>query len=420
MLNLPESDRKLSFLNRLPHFDNDKKKKIGRIGIVFLFAFAIASVGITLISEKPTDIKGFFRIENNLSRLYKMEGKEFQNEAEASQVLKYSPNAWFIVSGKTVQETLENEEKVTFALRKINQGNERGGYICTSGFIPSIKQQKASRDACGRLLSFTEEQLMYLGYSDDEIEQFSSSIRKNYFDGADDFIEIGKNVPDYLQSFVDSAWIGEIDGKFYSVVMPVTVTDYEAYKKIADNENIFIISKVREINRDLDRLSCTILLFFLIVYIVIFAALKLFYTWKQCLKIVSVPLLIVLWISAIFALFHIKLEFFSITGMILVFGLGLDYIIYMIENEKRKKENVLRTEKTSFDGKNNGSPEKTYSDTDDYSFLEPFAIVLSFVTTAVSFGALALSKFVPVHMIGLSIFIGLVIAFVSTFLYGRE
>ena len=261
---------------------------------------------------------------------------------------------------------------------------------------------------------------MYLGYSDDEIEQFSSSIRKNYFDGADDFIEIGKNVPDYLQSFVDSAWIGEIDGKFYSVVMPVTVTDYEAYKKIADNENIFIISKVREINRDLDRLSCTILLFFLIVYIVIFAALKFFYTWKQCLKIISVPLLIVLWISAIFALFHIKLEFFSITGMILVFGLGLDYIIYMIENEKRKKENVLRTEKTSFDGKNNDSPEKTSSDTDDYSFLEPFAIVLSFVTTAVSFGALALSKFVPVHMIGLSIFIGLVIAFVSTFLYGRE
>ena len=39
-----------------------------------------------------------------------------------------------------------------------------------------------------------------------------------------------------------------------------------------------------------------------------------------------------------------------------------------------------------------------------------------YVTTAVSFGALALSKFVPVHMIGMAIFIGLVTAFVSTFL----
>ena len=68
--------------------------------------------------------------------------------------------------------------------------------------------------------------------------------------------------------------------------------------------------------------------------------------------------------------------------MILVFGLGLDYVIYMIENEKRNEES-------------------------ENARLEPFAITLSFVTTAVSFGALALSNFMPVHLIGLSIFIGL-------------
>ena len=105
-------------------------------------------------------------------------------------------------------------------------------------------------------------------------------------------------------------------------------------------------------------------------------------------------MLIVLWTAAVFAMCGIHFEFFSITGMILVFGLGLDYVIYMIENEKRQI-------KTS-DAK-----------------LEPFAIALSFVTTAVSFGALALSKFVPVHMIGMAIFIGLVTAFVSTFFYTR-
>ena len=80
--------------------------------------------------------------------------------------------------------------------------------------------------------------------------------------------------------------------------------------------------------------------------------------------------------------------------MILVFGLGLDYVIYMIENEKRHDEIA-----------NNK--------------LEPFAIYLSFFTTAVSFGALALSKFIPVHMMGLAIFIGLATAFVTTFFYTR-
>ena len=95
------------------------------------------------------------------------------------------------------------------------------------------------------------------------------------------------------------------------------------------------------------------------------------------------------------------MEFFSVTGLILVFGLGLDYIIYMMENEKKEKGNqnhVLSTE------------QKT---------LEPFATMVSFVTTIISFGALALSSFKPVHLIGLSIFIGLATAYVSSFFYGR-
>lgn len=88
------------------------------------------------------------------------------------------------------------------------------------------------------------------------------------------------------------------------------------------------------------------------------------------------------------------MEFFSITGMILSFGLGLDYVIYMIENERREEDS-------------------------EYANLESYAIILSFFTTAVSFGALALSSFVPVHLMGLSIFIGLSTGFVSTTFYTR-
>ncbi|MBR0125431.1 MAG: hypothetical protein IJM03_08800, partial [Treponema sp.] len=48
--------------------------------------------------------------------------------------------------------------------------------------------------------------------------------------------------------------------------------------------------------------------------------------------------------------------------------------------------------------------------------LEPLAVLLSFVTTAISFGALAFSSFVPVHIIGLSVFAGLSAAVAVTFL----
>lgn len=436
------------------------KRIIGRCGISAMFVFCIATLLITGIAEKKvvstrlnhqttslnpsvsaSNVFGgnskkknplikFFRIENNIGRLYKMEGKEFQNEKEAAQILKYSPSAWFIVSGESVQKTLENEEKVTRALEKINAGKEKSGYVCTSLFVPSIASQKKSRAAAEKLLPFAKQQFLLLGYSETEAESLSRKLEDNFYKTSDDFIEIGKNVPDFIEESVKSAWIGEIDGKYYSVVLPVSVTDYDAYKSIADNEDIFMISKVREINEDLDSLSCTIIAFFVIVYIVIFAVLKFFYNWKESLKIISVPILIVLSISAVFALLKIRLEFFSITGMILVFGLGLDYIIYMVEDERRNKnrknencenannpadanrEIVADCENADCGNANCGNSERNTKNR-----LESFAVLLSFVTTAVSFGALALSKFVPVQMIGLSIFVGLTAAFVSTVFY---
>ena len=91
----------------------------------------------------------------------------------------------------------------------------------------------------------------------------------------------------------------------------------------------------------------------------------------------------------------VHLEFFSITGIILVFGLGLDYVIYMVEAQKR-------------------------NDTTENKRLEPYAILLSFFTTAVSFGAISLSSFTPVHLMGLAILVGLATAYYSSFFYERD
>ncbi len=382
-IKVPQTKREIKLLKyyTMPSWYN--KKFVGRIAITIMFVF---SISVLLIFHKNV------KIENNLSRLYKMEGREMLNEKEAAQVLQYSPSGWYIVSGSTAEETLQNEEKITAELKKMNEGKEKGGFVCTTSYIPSISMQKKSREAAAKLLPLAAQQYEYLGYD----SSYAKKLAEDFKAGENDFIEIGKNVPEYLAGAISSAWLGEIDGKYYSVVLPVSVLDYDAYKSLADGENVFFISKVRSMNADLDRLSDMILKLFVVVYIALFIILRFFYSLKQTAKIVSVPLLIVLMTSSIFALCGIHFEFFSITGMILVFGLGLDYVIYMIENEKRTEEVEVQS-----------------------SNLEPFAIALSFVTSAVSFGALALSKFVPVHMIGLSIFIGLTTAFVSTFFYTR-
>ncbi|MDR1574915.1 MAG: hypothetical protein LBS37_02815, partial [Treponema sp.] len=86
----------------------------------------------------------------------------------------------------------------------------------------------------------------------------------------------------------------------------------------------------------------------------------------------------------------IALSFFPSVGLVLVFGLGLDYMFYITENEKSR-------------GIGGGD-------------LVIQAVHLSFATTALSFGALALSGFTPVHIFGLTVFAGLSAAYVSAML----
>ena len=379
---VPEHGRKVSLVKYMKTPSWYNKKLVGRIVVTCLF---VVSISMLLIFHKNV------KVENRVEKLYEKEGRELQDEITAAKVLQYSPSGWFIVSGDSVQDTLQREELVTKKLKAFNVGKPKGGFISSTAFVPSVAHQKKSREAAAKLMPLAAEQYDALGFD----ASFATNLQKNFANSADDFIYYGENVPTFIMESVSSTWIGEIDGKYYSVILPVSVTDHDEYVKMANEiPGVFFVSKIKGMNNDLDRLTKMILMLFIAVYFVLFAILKIFYTWKQTFKITSIPLLIVLVTSAIFAACGISLEFFSITGMILVFGLGLDYVIYMIENERRAEDS-------------------------EYNRLEPFAIILSFVTTAVSFGALALSSFVPVHLMGLSIFIGLATAFVSTTFYTR-
>ncbi len=379
---MPSGARKVTFIHlvKTPAWYNPKAA--GRVAVTGMFVAAAAM--LTAFHKNLT-------IENKVDRLYRLEGREFENEKEAAGILQYNPSGWFVVSGESAEELLQHEERLAAELKRLNHGKAQGGFVCTSAFIPSRAKQAASRQAAAKLLPLAHAQYEALGFD----APYAERLQVEFDASAADFVSPEKEIPTFLENAVSSTWIGQIGKKYYSVILPVSVTDEAAYRALAEKvDGAYFINKMHDMNNDLDRLSRTILTLFAVVYLILFAALKFAYTWKQTFKILSVPLLIVLFEAAVFAAAGIKLEFFSITGIILVFGLGLDYVIYMIENEKRK-------------------------DQSENAKLEPFAIALSFVTTAVSFGALSLSSFVPVRMMGLSILIGITTAYVCTFFYTR-
>lgn len=381
---LPSGERKIKLLAVIKQSENSRRKKIiGRIGVTALFTFTILTV-IFCFNK--------FKIHNDVNKLYTMEGRILDDKIEATQITKYNPSGWFIIRGNSEEEALLNEQNLCSRLTEVLSNSESSGFISTTLFIPTIESQKKSRLACRKLLELAPMQFEALGFD----PSCAEDLRKEFDSSENDFISLEKgNVPDFIRSSISTAWLGKMEDGYYTVVMPNIINDAGTMKEIAEaQQNVFFVSKIADMGSDLDNLTNMILKFFLAAYVVMFIVLKFFYNWKQSLKIISIPLLIILVAASVFVLSNTNLEFFSVTGLILVFGLGLDYIIYMMENEK--------------------------AHTADTRTLEPFAILLSFVTTVISFGALALSTFVPVHLMGLSIFIGLSTAYASSMLYDRS
>lgn len=365
-----ENKRSIPFLEKLiakaeNRTENQKRKKIFGIAVIGL----MAAVSAFIIIKNNSKV----RIQNDIGSLYELNGRLKDDMELAHKVLDYNPSCWLIVSGDSAQEVLEKEEEIIPSLPD--------NCVAVSKFIPSVKNQKAAFDSAENLLPFVDSQFEILGFEDNENEDY----REDFESAKQRFISPEFKMPDILNSITDMLWIGEVDGKYYSIILPSIITDEQYYIDLAaSDKNVHYANRVTDISRGLDNLTRIIVILFGIAFVLIFIVMKFCYNWHDTLKIISIPAMSVLVIVATFVLASLKIEFFCITGVILVFGLGLDYIIYTIQNKGNRTE--------------------------------AFAIALSFLTTAISFGALALSSFIPIHILGLSIFSGLVAAFVCTML----
>ncbi len=345
--------------------DTRKRRKfIGKFIIGAMFAFCIVSIVVQ---------RDKIAIKNNIQNLYVPSGRLKDDTILAYRVIQYDPTCWLILSGDSEEEVLQLEESLSSKIPD--------PYISITRFVPSMKRQKESLAAAEKLIPYTQDQMDALGFEEED----ATAVLNDFENAKGKFLTPDDELPSTLKSLVDILWIGKVDGKYYSIMLPSYISDEEAYKQIAAQDSrIYYENKLSDISAGLDRLTKMICIMFAVAFVVIVVLMKFFYSGRDTFKILTIPLISVLSIITTFAYADMKIEFFCITGVLLVFGLGLDYVIYKRQN----KGNATET----------------------------FAITLSFITTAISFGALVFSSFIPVHVLGLSIFSGLVASFVCTML----
>lgn len=392
--------RSLSF----PGFCPKISRRIFRFIPLFLVVFSIFVIFANHHSLK---------IQNNIQELYSMSQKMRENEAISAKVLNTGSSGWyFILKSDSAENLIQKNEEFDAILSEAVRTQKIGNFLSVSQFVPSEKKQSLSFNVAANFLPIVHEQYKALGFDENpsDFADLAGQYEKNYRSLENHFVHPDdKNLPASIKDAISNLWIGEVDGEFYSCVLPLhAASGSEAFfREFAEQtEGIYFVNKARDISGQLDILSKTMLRVLAAAFVVVILILFFCYKARVVLKIAAVPLIVTLVTASVLLLCKISLSFFPITALVLVFGLGLDYIIYAVEGSEGEDNKKMGEAFKELGQQTNGSSDFSHQ-------IHSFAILLSFVTTALSFGALAFSDFPPVHMLGLTVFAGLSAAVVT-------
>ena len=283
------------------------------------------------------------------------------NETEIYKRLNSSLSRNIIISrGNSLNEALENEETLENyftnyrALSKIFYSKSR-----------QIENIKLVED---NLMPLLKKQTEDLGFENEIYNKIKSEFEsvKNEFLNIEDLIES----MDELKKL-----IVKNNGKYFII----STTD-ETETKIIENENIKIFNINFEINEALDKTARTAIKTALIAYIIIFFFMIIFLSKKHAIAIIIIQIISILINLSVHSIFNFSVNIFSVFALILSIGISIDYCIFFSKSNAKKEVTFL-------------------------------SIFLSMITTALSFGTLSFSGFIPVKSFGLFLFIGILATF---------
>ena len=341
-------------------------------------------------------------IHTDLGSLYTM-----SDEIKAAETLNQKLNnvgfspTYFIVEGDSEEDVLEREESLTERLLQAEKNNLLKSHLAVSSFFPSLKTQKKTFNDFRRLFlnpdSLQGSNVVLKPSVRDYITEIgvqNDSLFVNSLAAQPDLSTLGtlflnkrtsdpktSTLPQSFLSLFEMLWIGTVgdslNKKFYSAVFPLHVTENFDAQKIAKNlPQVYAVNKLQNINASLTRISRISLILVGIAYIVVFFVLVTVYKFKIALKIIRAPILAGFFVAAIFGYLGINFNFFAIVGVILTLGIGIDYALFFKEGGRKNQTTAL-------------------------------AVMLSTVTTLISFGILVFSGFTPVSTFGLAVLLGI-------------
>lgn len=321
-----------------------------------------------------------FSFNDSVRAFFKPSVGLLKEEAKVSQLFSsYEPASFVLVEGKSIDDVYARIESVRGL-------PEAKALLGVDNFVPSPTVQKHNYSLYERIYgeaNLAERFLAQLGVSEADLQVLQEQYRQadqSTMSPSSLFVEDGVLPP---------LWY-EADAHYYSFMMIEKGVDIESLKRGLQNiDGAVYLSSVQEASRSISELRERAMLMLLSAFVFIGILMIVRYRQISAWALVAVPGCSVMVCMLVFHQLKIEITLFHTMALFLVLGLGMDYVIFVRE-------------------------------IDDHIERTLTAIVLSAITSLLSFGLLSLSGLPVVSAFGFTVLVGNSVNLLACLLLARH
>jgi len=309
-----------------------------------------------------------------------------------------SKSLYVIANGNDIQNVLETNDELFEQLKELEASKKIISFNSIAALVPSKMSQKEKINRwqefwTAEKIRQTENDLRNSGqnngFKQNSFEEFYRLLNKEFQPlDLEEFKKVS-NIP--LEDFVASS------DDFYTITSVLKVDDdnIQAIKKtFQDQDNVIVIDRQNLNETLLGHLKTDFNHLIMYCFMVVLVLLLLFYQNIKLTLVTVIPIIITWFITiGVIGLLGIEFNIFSILISSFIFGLGVDYSIFMtnglLKQQQEANQNMLATHKTS--------------------------VLLSVLTTILGIGVLIFAKHPALHSISVVSMIGIISAMLIAF-----
>ncbi|WP_340115052.1 1-acyl-sn-glycerol-3-phosphate acyltransferase [Maribellus mangrovi] len=299
-----------------------------------------------------------------------------------------SDNLYIITHGKNLDSVLKSNSEVNFLLDSLKEKGVINNYLSVNNLIkPNAEQEKKIADwkdywseKFGKTRTELESEAAIVGLKNNAFKKFYHLVEKDYHN-------LSETDREKLLDLLFSDFIVRNDSMIAAISV-VKVDEIEAAKSIIDaglhsnswsyNSRAFVNNLILGIKNSFSNIVY-------ISLIVVFMILLLYFGRIELTLITMVPILFgFIWIEGIMSLLNMNYNIFNIIVLSFIFGLGIDYGIFITKGVLQK-----------------------YAYNQAVVVEYRVSILLSYLTTTIGMGSLILAKHPALHSIAIMAIIGI-------------